>query len=55
MLSDGIDEIDDIAFLRSRLASAQETPQMLAEKVLATWARDTDDASVLVYRHDGAP
>jgi negative regulator of sigma-B (phosphoserine phosphatase) len=54
MFSDGIDEIDDIAVLRSSLASAQETPQMLADKVLATRARDTDDASVLVYRHAAA-
>ena len=54
MFSDGIDEIADIAGLRNCLDSAQETPQMLADKVLATWARATDDASVLVYRHGSA-
>jgi negative regulator of sigma-B (phosphoserine phosphatase) len=52
MFSDGI---DDIGGVRSCLESLQETPQMLADKVLATWARDTDDASVLVYRHTVAP
>jgi negative regulator of sigma-B (phosphoserine phosphatase) len=54
MLSDGIDEIDDIAALRSSLGSLQETPQMLADKVLATLGRVTDDAAVLVYRHGSA-
>lgn len=52
MFSDGI---DDIAGLRSCVHCLQEAPQRLADEVLATWARDNDDASVLVYRHVAAP
>jgi negative regulator of sigma-B (phosphoserine phosphatase) len=52
MFSDGI---DDIGGVRSCLESLQEAPQMLADKVLATWALGTDDAAVLVYRHAAAP
>lgn len=52
MFSDGI---DDIGGVRSSLESLQETPQKLADKVLANWALGTDDAAVLVYRHAAAP
>jgi serine phosphatase RsbU (regulator of sigma subunit) len=55
MFSDGIDDIDGIAGLCNCLDGAQETPQMLAEKILASCACATDDASVLVYRHAAAP
>jgi negative regulator of sigma-B (phosphoserine phosphatase) len=52
MFSDGI---DDIAGLRSCVENLQETPQRLADKMLATWAHENDDAAVLVYRHVAAP
>ncbi len=51
LFSDGIDAM---AGVRSCLGGVQDTPQMVAERLLANWARDTDDASVLVYRHAAA-
>ncbi|MDO8652219.1 MAG: SpoIIE family protein phosphatase [Undibacterium sp.] len=49
MFSDGVDEIANV---RSCLGEKNVTPQMLAEDVLTRWGRDSDDATVLVYRHD---
>lgn len=48
LFSDGIDAM---AAVRSCLGGAQDTPQMMADRMLAGWAIDTDDAAVLVYRH----
>ena len=48
LFSDGIDAT---AVVRTCLGGAQDTPQMMADRMLAGWALDTDDASVLVYRH----
>ena len=49
MFSDGVDELADV---RACLNRYDVTPQTLAEDILARWGQRSDDASVLVYRHD---
>lgn len=49
MFSDGVDEL---AGVRACLNQHDATPQALAEDIVARWGQTSDDASVLVYRHD---
>jgi phosphoserine phosphatase RsbX len=48
LFSDGLDEL---AALRECFSDPAASAQAQAEAILARWARDNDDASVLVYRH----
>ena len=48
MFTDGVTEN---ASVRNCYANPTDTPQQVAQGVLAQWGRDGDDATVLVYRH----
>ena len=49
LFSDGVAED---AGVRSCLTSVDVSPQVLAQDVVSRWGRDTDDATVLIYRHN---
>jgi negative regulator of sigma-B (phosphoserine phosphatase) len=50
MFTDGIDEQVDLShFTVTRSSNLQK----MAERIVRQWGRDSDDAAILIYRHEG--
>jgi negative regulator of sigma-B (phosphoserine phosphatase) len=50
MYTDGIEELVDLSHYTATHCS---NLQKLAERIVRQWGRDSDDAAILIYRHEG--